>query len=191
MSAILCIRGVADGQIALGSYNFTGNNNSNDSNDSPAGVVSNVIFTPMTRTNVAANNLTDTFGSASWTTGGSSEDPTKYVGFMVSPAAGYQLTLASISFEDSRSATGPTTVDLHNSNDGFGTSQPFQTFPVGTTLSSPLDYDFTDFTVGTGSTGEFRWLGYGGTGGGGTMRLDNIVLFGTITQVAGSCSIGI
>ena len=152
------------------------------------GVVSNVIFTPMTRTNVAANNLTDTFGSASWTTGGSSEDPTNYVGFMVSPAAGYQLldTGEHQPFEDSRSGTGPTMVDLRNSNDGFGTSQPFQTFTVGTTQSAAQDYDFTDFNVGSGQTGEFRWLGYGGTSAAGTLRLDDIVLFGTITQVAGS-----
>jgi hypothetical protein len=124
-----------------------------------------------------------TFSASSWSTGGLDVDD--YFTFSLTPDPGFQLSLTELQLDERRSGTGIRDWSIRSSLDAFAAD-------IGTAFSVPdntstrtdqsIDLTggmFEDLT----SAIEFRIFGYNAEGGGGTWRLDNVDLFGTITPV--------
>ncbi len=55
-------------------------------------------------------------------------------------------------------------------------------FPVSTSSAGLITWDFADFSTSPGGTVRFRIYGWNAGGSNGTLRLNNVSLYGTITQ---------
>ena len=115
-----------------------------------------------------------------------------YLEFSVTPDAGYQLNITSLSFFIQGSITAPNQLEVRYSKDGFATSTSWGSAP--NTVTSPgltNVWDFDDISTTAGETVTFRFYPYGtqrsnlGTtkaSASGTIRLDNIILNGTVVN---------
>lgn len=103
----------------------------------------------------------------------------EYVQVSVRPLNGEKITLTQLSFfVNNSSSSGPQEVRLRSSVDGFG----------GDLLVQGVGTGFQQAAVGLGGsaytnqTGSISFRIYGCNGDGGTLRLDNLVISGTVTQ---------
>jgi hypothetical protein len=170
------------GFVLLGEYKFDGG--------SPVVTThfANTMFSDMTRVGVNYISGADTFNSSGWSTG-NSIDPAKYVEFSIKAAP--EFTLDKIVFESGRSSNGPNNAEAHV----FNTAAPSQNAtPIATFSYQPpvlsagvtmekYTFDSFAFTTTDGGTATFRFYGYAAITGGGTMRFDNVQVFGQITPV--------
>jgi hypothetical protein len=101
--------------------------------------------------------------SSNWALG-SALDVSKYYTFSVMPQSGCTLALSSLAIDTKSSGTGPTLAAVATSTDSFGQTSPVTTNSAGT----------SNLLV-SGATGmvELRVFGYGASGSGGTMRIQN------------------
>lgn len=143
-----------------------------------------LTFSPFSRVGVNTNAGTGVFNSRDWNTG-SSIDLAEYVEFTVTPDAGYEMDLSSITFGSQRSSTGPATGQVRFSVDGF-TSNLSYTPPTAIANST---WDFADVN-NTTSPVTFRFYGFGGTSAAGTLRFDNVALAGDISPVPEPAVVG-
>ncbi len=132
-------------------------------------VVSGITSGTLTRS-TGTSGLTATAGSGSFNSSswgvGSSADKGKYLTFTVTPASGCLVSLETLFVDVKSSGTGPTNGSVGTSVDTF------------TALGTPFAKDTTTtVTIGgvSGKSGaiEIRIYGYGATGSGGTMRVQN------------------
>ncbi|MBK8668770.1 MAG: hypothetical protein IPN89_04595 [Saprospiraceae bacterium] len=111
-------------------------------------------------------------------------DNNDYVEVCITPVSDcYDLNITGFSFDYRRSATGPQSIEVRYSQDGFTTF---------TSLSSFSGFADSQF-FGSGNlalnrcvkSGNlcFRIYGYNGTAAGGTLRLDNITISGTSSVI--------
>jgi hypothetical protein len=136
----------------------------------------------------AAN--TNRFGGSAWWDTGDTATTTlaeavagnDYIEFIVTPNAGAKFTPTSLVFSWDRSATGPGTVTLRSSVDGF--TADLGTLSLAASLTTGNTINISGLTnLSTATT--FRLYGYGGTAAGGTGGFDtsisttNVVLNGT------------
>lgn len=130
-----------------------------------------VTAAALSRAPVVGSNpaLTPIGGSGSinasnWPVNTSAPDPFRYYTFTVTPASGCSVALASLALDVLASATGPGTVEVATSADGFTAHAS-----VGGTSSSTLPLS------DPGSSGpiEIRVYGFGGASAGGTLRIQN------------------
>lgn len=162
--------------------------------------------------NVAAASLTqgsinpltngNRFGGADWFDTGDSATTTlaesitgnDYIQFIVTPNVGFSFTPTSLVFYWDRSGSGPTSVTLRSSADGYatdlGTVTGMTSGGASTTTARTITISgLTNITTAT----TFRLYGYGATGTTGTGGFDssssfnNVVLNGT-TVATGPCS---
>ncbi|MDQ6477730.1 hypothetical protein [Dyadobacter sp. LHD-138] len=115
-----------------------------------------------------------------------------YIEFSVTATPGYQLNLTSLSFFRQGSASAPNQLEIRYSTDGFATFTNWGAAPnTTTTPGATTVWDFTDFSTATGTTLTFRIYPYGtqrSDGGAanasatGTIRMDNIIINGTVTS---------
>jgi hypothetical protein len=97
-----------------------------------------------------------------------SEDLTKYWEFTLTAASGFNISVTSVTLRMRRSGTGPPSINLRSSVDGYGAD-------IGGTqnLSSADTYTtiaFTGLTLSSSSI-TFRVYAWGATGSGGTLRI--------------------
>ena len=105
----------------------------------------------------------DSINGSGWGSG-SSADGTRYYTFSLTPGAGCSLDVKSVDLDVKASGTGPTTADVATSADSFGKhSASFAGTSSGTTTVS---------ATGSGAI-EVRVYGYGASGSGGTLRIQN------------------
>jgi hypothetical protein len=130
----------------------------------------------------AFNASSEYYGEGGWPAG--ALDPNAYVQFSLTPNAGYQLDLSSITLRLRRSNTGspagsgPTSWSLRSSVDGYSTN----------IASNSLTHTHTEFTIPLGATFHnqyttitFRLYGYNATvnsGGLSRVVMDNISVQG-------------
>jgi hypothetical protein len=176
------------GFVVLGKYEFEGTS----TGDNQLNVVStpseNATFSTVTRVNVGWNSGANVFNSKNWSE--SSIDLTGYVEFSIKANPHFTITLDWIDFGASRSSYGPTNAAVYvfNTASPANDATPWATFfyepPV---MSSPSvssnRFDFANFTTPDEGTATFRFYGFNAGGSGGTMRFDNIQVYGQVTPV--------
>ena len=122
------------------------------------------------------------FSSSGWTVDSVSIDTAHYYSFRISAAATYQLALDSLVFDERRSGTGPTAWQVRSSLDGFGAAVASGQLPDDTNIRTQSIGLPAAFAMAT--TVEFRLYGFAAEVPGGTWRLDNVRLVGTIAPGA-------
>ncbi|SEJ14963.1 Por secretion system C-terminal sorting domain-containing protein [Dyadobacter koreensis] len=147
---------------------------------------SGTVVTRNTITCMAASNVLN----SSTLNNTAAINESSYIEFSVTPDIGYQLNITSLSFFIQGSITAPNQLEVRYSSDGFATSTNWGAAPK--TVTSPgitNVWDFDDISTIAGETVTFRFYPYGtqrsdlGTtraSASGTIRLDNIILNGTV-----------
>jgi len=160
----------------LFTYEFPG---SDPSGDVTVPMTEHLTLGAFTRTKVNAASQTDSFSSSQWTQG-ATPDPTEFVSFTFRPDIGYEVALTSLSWDTSRSSTGPqfSRVELFRNGTSFESSEDFS---VATTMG-PRVFDFTPTGGFASDSFEFRFYGWNASGTG-NLRLDNVAVSGAITAV--------
>jgi hypothetical protein len=160
----------------LFTYEFPG---SDPGGDAAVPAPEHLTLGTFARTQVSTASQADAFSSSQWTQGGAL-DPTEFVSFVFRPDVGYEIALTSLSWDASRSSTGPQLgkveffrngVSLENSGD----------FGIGTTTGHRV-FDFTPAGGLSSDLFEFRFYGWNASGTG-NLRLDNVAVAGAITPI--------
>lgn len=153
--------------------------------------------------NISASNLTlgpgvtaapnaNRFGGSNWFDTGDTNPTTlaesvagnDYIEFIVTPNSGFSFTPTSFVFNWDRSASGPLSVALRSSTDGYTGNLGLITSVAAIGVQNTITITgLTNITTPT----TFRLYGYGATGTGGTGGFDigssvsNVILNGTVT----------
>jgi hypothetical protein len=148
----------------------------------------------LSRTTVTGINAGNAFASANWNITSTFSESSNYIGFMLTPASGFELNLTSLDYAVNGSNTAP-----RNGRWGYKIGAGSFVFQPDFTMLNPAPsalatWDFSDFT--TSSSVEFRFWIWGatpiGTGTasatGGSGRIANItgndlVLNGSVTLI--------
>ncbi|GAA4063147.1 hypothetical protein GCM10022389_04760 [Flavobacterium cheonanense] len=158
----------------------------------------NVTSANLTQGTIAVTGNANRFGGTGWfntgnTAGGNTLSEAvagnDYIQFVVTPNSGYTFTPTSFSFIWDFSGTGPRSVALRSSADGF-------TNDIGTLINMTASataiktIPITSLT-NVSSTTTFRLYGFGATATGGTGGFDtnsnqnNVILYGTTAELTG------
>ncbi len=160
----------------LGSYQYTGYTCAGTGN--VVSQPSNAIFSAFTRNTVDCNSISNVFSSGNWSTG-TSYDGNYYIQFTITANAGYYLTLTSLSFDQSRSGTGPSNARVaHNASGNFITD--YNNFSPAAT-NNTINWNFTDVNTLVNGAVTFRIYGWNMTNSSGKFQVDNVTLNGTVT----------
>ncbi len=87
----------------LFTYEFPG---SDPGGDATVPAPEHLTLSAFSRTQVNAASQIDAFSSSQWTQG-AEQDPNEFVSFAFRPDIGYEVALTSLSWDTSRSSTGP------------------------------------------------------------------------------------
>ena len=132
----------------------------------------------LSRTNVSWVSGANIFSSSAWASG-ASIDTTEFLSFSVTPSVGQIGFVKSLSFDVSRSGTGPASAQVSLFGNTAAADLSSLTFNP-TVLTPPafaaVTFDFTDVISADPLT--FRFYGWGSSAGAGTMRFDNVSLTG-------------
>lgn len=160
---------------------FTGTTGTCPTQDNPALSGTGWTSTPVSRSATGATcSATGNVFNSLWTATGTTIDLNKYVEFNITINAGFQALITSASFDVQRNANGPQNARLAHDQSGNFTTDVFSFVPTTSTVAQ--NWDFSDITVVGPATRTFRVYGWNNTGG--TIRLDNITLVGTVTSTA-------
>ena len=160
-------------------FSFTGTATCPTPNNTPINLNPNVNVTPLSRQGINCSATTSSFNSNAWPTA-TVQDLNSYVEVTVVATAGYQMNIASISFDILRSASGPVLGRI-SMDDGTGTFSHSTDF-MPTESSQTITWDFADYTVQSGYIVRFRIYGWQASSVTGTLRLNNVSLLGAVTQ---------
>ena len=127
------------------------------------------------------------FGGSSWGLS-ASVDTNKYLQFALAPVTGYMVTPTSLTFIWDRSSTGPNTLALRSSADGYTSNIGTVSVTATSNTTAFSTINISGLTDLIGNT-TFRLYGYGASAAGGTGGFDtatggtqsNIVLNGYTT----------
>ena len=150
--------------------------------------VTNVTFTALTGTNVTVSySSTDQITTTNqWTPSGSSADTTEYLSVGLTAASGYELTLTQLTLKESRTTGGPASISVGlfvggSLQETSATFTTFQTGPTATSFMTSHTFDFADVgPIASTSSAEFRIYGWGGATLAGPLRLDDLVISGSV-----------
>ena len=178
--------------INIVTYNLTGATGS-QSNQAPTSTASNITGLDITRgTGLNASAATNSFSSSGFEGTAAAPSSNEYVQFGFTVDAGYTVSLNSLAIGTRSSNTGPGTIGLFSSVDGFASPLRSITQPSLTNVFTTID--LSNLAGLTGTIG-FRFYEIGNTApntsattSAGTFRLINfdsngIVLDGQVTPV--------
>jgi hypothetical protein len=153
------------GAAIIATYNLAGAAGGEASSAAPT-ISGNVTATSITRgAGLTANAGGNSFNSANFAT---TFDATKYVQLGIAPTAGNSLTLNNLFFNTQRSNTGPATVEIRSSLDGYATTIATISPPASLAAQSvALPAAFSSLSSGV----TFRLFGYSASGTSGTFRI--------------------
>ncbi len=114
------------------------------------------------------------FNASTWST---SEN--NYFTFTITPESGYQFTSVSLSFDYRATSTGPTTLAIHSNADSYASSLDSFTITRDTNWYSSGVRSVSLGNITTATT--FRIYGSGASSNSGTLRVDNVVLNGSVS----------
>ncbi len=169
----LILAGSAARASIVWTYDFPGTPGSGlgsgQTNPQPA----NATFGDWNRANLTQIATSDVFDNGGWNNS-SVFDPTQYASFTITADAGYHLNLSLLTFDEMRSAGGPTKGEVQLFLNGSSTA--YATFTYNPTSSTQNQtFSFTPTTDATNVTlAEFRFYGWNGGDPGGTMAFDNV-----------------
>ncbi|WP_460575043.1 YDG domain-containing protein, partial [Flavobacterium koreense] len=158
----------------------------------------NVTAANLTQGTITAAGNPNRFGGSGWfNTGNTAAGSTlteaiagnDYVQFVVTPNSGYTFTATSFSFLWDFSGTGPRSVTLRSSADGFASD--LGTLNNLTASTSVFRTISITSLVNVSTPTTFRLYGFGGTNTGGTGGFDtgvsqnNVILYGTTAELTG------
>jgi hypothetical protein len=118
------------------------------------------------------------FAASTWT---GATPGANYFEFTLTPTAGYQIEVTSISFGHRATSTGPTAFAVRSSSDGFASNLASGTFVNDGFWRASGTMSITLSALSSGTT--FRIYGSGASQAGGTLRLDDVTLNGSVTAV--------
>ena len=137
-------------------------------------------------------NTGDTAGGSTFAQAFAGND---FIQFTVSPNAGFNFTATSMVFSWDRSASGPSSLVLRSSLDGFGSNLGSVTGLIDS-LTTGNTMSISGVSIVSSAT-TFRLYGFGGTGTAGTGGFDtgssttNVVFNGSVTAVPEPTSIAL
>lgn len=140
--------------------------------------VTATTFAPSTGANSFVTGNPNT-GQAITATGWNVADGVKYWGFTVTANGGLVLDLSSLAFDDQRSGTGPTSWTVTINGITALSSQATHNGAFGGDSVSLTGVSFQNL-----SAADVRIFGFGASGSGGTWRLDNVTLGGTVDRAS-------
>jgi len=132
------------------------------------------LFSDLTRgSGILPATGADSMNSSGWTTG-SSLDPNDYIEWTITPLTGFTLDLTEFDVNFQRSETGPRSLDVRNSLDGFGAfrlligvGDDTSNHGVGAGNGTSAMWDVDDITAPV----TFRIYGYDAEDASGELRL--------------------
>jgi hypothetical protein len=209
MAVTCCLAaGAAQADVVAG-WDVSGTGTSNNTGYLPGTILSGETVSGLGRTGVSYASAGNSFNSNSWnlTTTFDPATAASYISFTISPTVGNQLTLTSLQYAMNGSNTAPRNGVWGYTTNGGANWTLSSVFTVPFTLSASLSsWDFSDFSVSTGTTVQFRFWAYGSGAGnsinggtpaaGGTIRIGNIsgndlVLNGSLAAVPEPATYGI
>jgi hypothetical protein len=118
------------------------------------------------------------FTATTWT---GSTPGTNYFEFTITPDSGFMFSTTSLSFDYRATSTGPSTLAIRSSADSYAAALgSFTTTADSTWYSSGvITTALSNLTVAT----TFRIYGFGASNAGGTLRVDNVTLSGSVSAV--------
>ena len=141
-----------------------------------------IIVTPLSRQNVSCKATAYSFNSNGWPTS-STQNDNNYIEVTVVAKAEYQLNISSFSFETSKSSLGPSLARVAIDKGSGSFTQSFDFTPSET--SQNIEWNIGEFSVSAGNTVRVRIYGWKASDGTGTLRLNNVALDGSVTQLGG------
>lgn len=163
----------------LGIYTFTG-----AAGNEPTFAVdaqpSNASFGDMQRgSGIMPSAGANAFVATGWTTATADVDPNQWFGFTLTPNSSFALNLDSLVFAERRSLTGPRRYQVRSSIDNFTAVLDSLTVPDDNTFrkhAMALPAAFRNRSQAV----EFRFYGYAAEAAGGSWRVDDVRLVGTV-----------
>jgi len=161
----------------LGIYTFTGAAG-NEATFPVDAQPAHATFSSMSRgTGTTPATAADALNASGWTTG-ASYDPDDYYEFTLTPEGGYSLTLTNLAFAERRSATGIRSWSVRSSADAYASNIATGAVPDDTnTRNASVALGASFSAVGAVT---FRLYGYAAEAAGGTWRIDDVALHGSI-----------
>jgi hypothetical protein len=176
-----CVGGGAALHAQIVVYSFTGN--------TAAATSSNAFITASTFTGSNSATLSNSSpvysagtGSYSITQSGwtGTTPGSNYFEFTITPSAGHSVSLTSISFGSRSTTTGPTAYSFRSSADGYGSSLTTNSLTNdGNWQASGTQSISLTFT----GTTTFRLYANGASSAGGTLRVDDFTLNGSVSAI--------
>ncbi len=172
----------------IGIYQFTGSPTGpgqfNEVDLQPA----MATFSPFQRTTITFEPGNNIFNSDSWNTR-TTIPGIGYASFSLTPNAGAEMSLESLSFDFGRDAFGPSTGVVHMSFDGFLTHESFSFLDHQTTTNHAV-WDLTSIGGELSGPVEFRFYGVGATSARGTLWFDNVSVAAAVAPVPNAALLG-
>lgn len=162
----------------VGTYTFT-------SGPGEVPTAPNLTFTAFSRTALTSQTAAGAFNSSGFTSA-TSVDLNSYVEFSVMVNNGYSLTLTSITLSSQKSAQGPGSARIAYNAGGNFSNQFSPTFTPPASLAA-TSWNFNDTTVSNGGVVIFRIYGWAAGSSSGTLRFDDVMLYGSVTPYTASC----
>lgn len=175
--ALLFLSLFCEGQIFT--FTFSGSGTCPTQNNSVVSQPSYATVSDISRVGLNCQTYADWLNSSSWSTG-ASIDSNEYLEVSITASTGYKINAASLSFTLAKSATGP--ADIRIAHDGsVGIYNAQDNFTLTNTSNTNRNWDFSDFSSATAGTIRFRIYGWNAGGTSGTLRIDDLTLYGAIT----------
>lgn len=139
-------------------------------------------------TGLTASANADRFNATNWalTSIANAVSGNNYMEFTISPLAGYEFTVSSITISLQRSGTGPSAIALRSSADGYTSNLDAVKTIVDNTSTQTFTFTFTQSS--TSSPISYRMYMYaeaiGGSGGPGDFTGNDIIVNGTVSAIA-------
>ncbi|MGF1534508.1 MAG: IPT/TIG domain-containing protein [Bernardetiaceae bacterium] len=144
---------------------------------------------------LTASNNADRFNATNWalTNIANAVSGNKYMEFTITPTAGYQFSVSSITINLQRSGTGPREVVLRSSVDGYATNLDGAKTIIDNTSTQSFTFTFAQANSSTAITYRFyMWAeATGGSGGIGDGAGNDLVVNGTVTATGPPCTVSI
>ena len=119
-------------------------------------------------------NPNNAIGATAWTSN-------NYFSVTLTPSAGYQVHVEGLKFDDRRSNTGPGTWSIQSSADGFVAD-----LASGASHTTYATNSATFDVPATTNALTLHVSGLAASSGGGTWRMDNLILYGSVNSTTGA-----
>lgn len=118
------------------------------------------------------------FGADTWT---GTAPGTNYFQFTITPAEGFAVTLTSLSFGYRATSTGPNAISFRSGSDSYSTNLVSSALTRDSSWHTSGSLTLTSTTITSATT--FRIYGSGASSAGGTFRVDDVTLNGSISAI--------